>query len=575
MTDTASKTTDGTPGSLVSPCAVRLARVAGKLRTFRRDESGVMIAYSVVFFLIMLIIGGIGVDFMHYEMKRTRLQNTLDRAVLAAADMQQPLDPAAVVEDYLAKAGLNATLTAAPTVNAGLNYRDVTAGATLIVPTQFIHMLGFDSLVAPALAQAEEKIEAVEIALVLDISGSMGSNNRLVNLKPAAREFIDAVMDLTQAGGVSVSIVPYNTQVNAGETLLQHYDVSNEHNFSNCVNFEDQHFDSAALDPAESLERTMHFDMFSYYSGETDPSNPSYPPNGSELPKPVCPTRAGSEITVMSTDAAALKNQINALTAGGNTSIDIGMKWAATLLDPGTRPVITQMIADGDVNAFNAGRPLDYGTPNTMKVIVVMTDGQNTNQYKLPDTMRDARSDVYYFPGEPGRISIRYNRSSPEKFYYPHSDTWNTKPYGWSGDFIDDNNDGEPDDGVVSVVQRLSYQELFAWYSVAQNARYHYGPLEQTLGGDGYGRAWDEWYSNLPEVVNGTMKDTRLQNICGAAKTEGVMIYAIGFEATSNGNSQLRNCASSPSHFFNATGVSIRDVFQAIAISIAQLRLTQ
>ncbi|MDU8929990.1 pilus assembly protein [Alisedimentitalea sp. MJ-SS2] len=519
------------------------------LRRFARDESGVMIAYSVFFFLIMLIVGGIGVDFMHFEMKRTRLQNTLDRAVLAAADLQQTLDPAAVVEDYLAKASINATLSSAPTVNTGLNFRDVAAHATLNVPTQFIHMLGIDTLSAPAAAQAEEKIEAVEIALVLDVSGSMRSNNRLVNLKPAAREFIDTMLGLAAPGDVNVSIIPYNTQVNAGETLLKHYNVSNEHSYSHCVNFDTADFGTAALMTAQSLERTMHFDMFTYSSG-------SFPPVASDLNSPICNTAAYSEIMTMEVNGTTLKNQIDALQAGGNTSIDIGMKWAATLLDPGTRPVITQMITDGDVDAVNAGKPLGYDEPNSLKVIVVMTDGQNTSQYMLPDHMRGTMSNVLYDTDSGRRSILVAHTDGTIEYFWVDDETMNPEPYG--------NHDPGPKTAV-----RLSYQQLFAYNSVASNARYTYGPYL------GLGTAWDTWYTNLPDRVNGTEKDARLQSICSAVKDNNVVVYAIGFEATANGNAQLSKCASSPSHFFNATGVSITDVFQSIAVSIAQLRLTQ
>ena len=544
-----------------------------------------MVAYSLFFLLIMLIIGGIGVDFMHYEMSRTRLQNTLDRAVLAAADLQQTLDPVAVVQDYLNKADVGATLHGVPTVNSGLNYRDVTANAQMAVPTQFIHMLGFSSLIAPAHAQAEEKIEAVEISLVLDISGSMNSNNRLINLKPAAKEFIDAVMALTETGGVTVSIIPYNTQVNAGATLLSYYNVSDEHTFSNCVNFDTPDFSTPALSAAQALKRTMHFDHFTYYEARTPgywdraannwppqsdaTAQPTLPMQGWELPIPVCPTWDGTEITVMSPDATALKNKIDALVANGNTSIDVGMKWAMTLLDPGTRDVITDMIADGHVSPLNAGKPLAYDTLDALKVIVVMTDGQNTPQFMLPEAQRTGTSDVYYYAGStPGVYSIRAGTGT-NKFFYPHNGNWANKPYGFPGTFVDDDNDGYDDNGTLSLVTRLSYADLYAQVSQAYNARYIYGPLMGTSA------AWSQWYTNAVNSVSGSDKDARLQSICSTARHEGVVIYAIGFEATANGNTQLRNCASSPAHFYPATGTNITDVFQAIAASITQLRLTQ
>ena len=58
-----------------------------------------------------------------------------------------------------------------------------------------------------------ESIGNVEISLVLDVSGSMRNNNRLVNLKRAAKEFVQTMDDNTEDGKMSISIVPYSTQV--------------------------------------------------------------------------------------------------------------------------------------------------------------------------------------------------------------------------------------------------------------------------------------------------------------------------------------------------------------------------
>lgn len=66
-----------------------------------------------------------------------------------------------------------------------------------------------------------------------------------------------------------------------------------------------------------------------------------------------------------------------------------------------------------------------------------------------------------------------------------------------------------------------------------------------------------------------------MQNVCTAAKNQGIVIWAIGFEVTTDGDSQLRDCASSPSHFFDVEGAEITSAFQSIARQINQLKLTQ
>lgn len=530
--------------------ARKRARALAAAHNFGRDESGVMIAFSIFFFLIILLVAGIGVDLMRFEMERTKLQNTLDRAVLAAADMQQTLDPTSVVMDYFAKANLNATLDT-PSVNSGLNFREVSALAHMNVPTQFMHMMGVDTLVAPALATAEEAIEGIEVVLVLDVSGSMGSNNRLVNLKPAASEFVDTVLALAPAGKVSVSIVPYNTQVATGAALLSHYNRSDAHNFSYCVNFEAADFSTTALSTGQPLEQTAHFDI------NTDSGGSSLPPSPTDLARPVCSILPASQIKVMSNNATALKNQINAFVSGGNTSIDVGMKWASALVDPGTRAVIDAMIADGDVDPHNAGRPVSFSEPGVLKVIVVMTDGQNTSQWMLRDDLRTGLSDVWFNDSQ-NRYSIRMT-GGPNQFYWVGANVWQDHAFG--------NGSGETGPAV-----RLTNQQLFALNSTRRVATEIYDPAYANLG---LGSAEDDWHNLAREFVPDVVKDTRLQSICSAAKGNDVVIYSIGFEATANGEIQMRNCASSPSHFFDVNGVEISSAFQAIAASIAQLRLTQ
>ena len=117
------------------------------LKRFRQDEDGVMVMFAVYVFLMMLIVGGIGIDVMRFERDRTRVQYTLDRAVLAAADLDQQLNPQSVVEDYFAKANLSEYLSSV-SVDEGLGYRIVSGTAETTFATQFMHMAGVDSLTA-------------------------------------------------------------------------------------------------------------------------------------------------------------------------------------------------------------------------------------------------------------------------------------------------------------------------------------------------------------------------------------------------------------------------------------------
>lgn len=535
-------------------------RCSASAARFARDESGVLAVPAIIFVVLMLMVGGIGIDLMWMERDRTRLQYTLDRAVLAAADLDQPLPAAEVVEDYLTKAGLGEYYTEPEVSPPMLGYKSVAASISTTYDTTYMHLAGVEQLPLVASARAEEAIGAVEISMVLDISGSMNSNKRLQNLKTAAHSFINQITASTDTSNLSISIVPYATQVNAGEALLGKFENADfdglskdEWNYSHCINFIKDQFSKHTLYSDEVMQRTAHFDTFTYSEGP--------------ITFPVCPTRDGSEILPLSNDAAELHAQIDKLTAAGNTSIDIGMKWGSALLDPSVRNVVQALADDGVISSDFAARPTDYGSGDTLKIIILMSDGENTNQYMLNPSRRTGLSDVWYNASE-DRYSV-YHSNGTKNYYWPHNGTWNSEPYGngqtctsWSyyyGTCL------SWSDQPGTAVQ-LTYPELFAQASLAYIAQYIYTYSSS---------AWADWYHAGRYFHNRVAKDQHTKHICDITKDQGVIVYAVGFEAPRNGTRVLKDCASSPAHFFDVDGLEISDAFSSIATSIRQLRLTQ
>ncbi len=145
--------------------------LAAKAARFARAEDGIMTIWVLVMIMLMVMVGGIQLDFMRHQMERSRLQAVSDRAVLAAADLDQTLAPKAVVADYFAKSGMSSFLSNV-TVAEGLNFRTVTVDASKEMETPYLRKFGIESLTVPARSVAEERVANVEISLVLDISGS-------------------------------------------------------------------------------------------------------------------------------------------------------------------------------------------------------------------------------------------------------------------------------------------------------------------------------------------------------------------------------------------------------------------
>ena len=528
-----------------------LRRGAQSLRAFRRDDSGVMAYPTVAFFLAMLAVGGIGVDLMRMERDRTVLQYTLDRAVLAAADLDQTQPPAVVVQDYLNKAGLGEYYQE-PIVESGLGYKRVQATIDATFEAHLLRFSNGNDLPVFATSQAEESIDGLEISLVLDVSGSMNSNSRLSNLKVAAKDFIDTMVANTTDGKMSISVVPYATQVSLPDDLIDQYTTVGENPYSNCINFEAAEYNSASLSTLDTLERSMHFTPWGYSNRDMR----TYYSSPRLINSPVCDERASREILPLQKDATTLKNFIQNLSAGGNTSIDVGMKWGTALLDPSARPAISAISTGigASVPGDFSDRPAEYSDSDTIKIIVLMTDGQNTSQYYVDDDHRDGPSGVWY--NSHYKSYSTYDSRYGGRYFFHYNNNWYNEPYG--------NGSGQSGTAV-----ELNYAELFARTSLKYIYRYIFYEWMNFYD------ARDDWYYGIYSSHGNSTKNARTRSVCEAAKAKGIVVYTIGFEAPSNGVAVLRDCASSDAHYFDVDGLEIKDAFASIATSIRQLRLTQ
>ncbi len=515
-----------------------------RARGFGRDQSGTLIVWFMFMVIGILMAVGLGLDMFRTENLRSHMQNTVDRAILAAADLEQERDTEAVVRDYFDRAGLPGDKVRVST-RESVNEKVVSAALTADLGTRFIRLIGVNTLPAPAAGTAVESLTDVEISLVLDNSGSMGwnGNHRLNLLKPAAKDFIDTVVKPGPNGGpstVSVSIVPFSTQVNAGPLLGGALTLSDEHDYSHCAEFAADSYGGAAVSTTQTIARAGHFDIWTWDSPV-------------DTHGVICPFDASRHITAWSQDKAALKAGIDAMWAGGNTSIDIGAKWGAALLDPAFRPALDTLVAEGEVAANLSGRPFDYGRGNTLKVLVVMSDGQNTEQYRLRDGYAAGPSPVWIDPAS-GIVSY-HDAGRGEYFVFAGTDL-SAQPGGsWAA---------EPAGGAAA--DRLDWPEVWARWSVRYFARHVKTPA---IGGD-----WGAHYYAVFDSVGAATKNARTSEICAAARAAGAVVYSIGMDTYGQGDATLEDCAGDSLRFFDVEAADIGAAFASIARQINQLRLT-
>ena len=348
------------------------------LRQFRRDEGGALIVFALLLFVLMVMKAGLAVDLMRYENTRVRLQNAFDRSTLAAAALSQKQDRAAVVRDYMTKAGL-ADQLASVSVTTGQNATTVATIGRADTEPMFLYKPGIRDLDALSRSTAEQSITDLEIALVLDISGSM-SGAKIASLKVAARTFVDKIMASDPDHRASITIVPYNAQVNIGADLVSAFNVSHENGVANntCIEIPEAAFDRLALSQTDPLPMMAYADITS----STGRSNAFVAPTDRNHAVPShddanCRTSRVNVVRLPSNDRDTLKAQIAALEVGGKTSITPGMKWGATLIDPSMRPAYARFADEGKIPANLPNRPFAYDDGGAVKIIVLMTDGEH------------------------------------------------------------------------------------------------------------------------------------------------------------------------------------------------------
>ena len=528
-------------------------------RRFFRDEDGALIIFTLMLFVLMIMMGGLAVDLMRFEQKRTKLSNTLDRCTLMAASLTNDLDPESVVRDCVDKMGMSDQL-AEVEVTQGLNFRDVRTTGVVDTKPFFMHMVGVDDFDARGASRAEQRITNVEIMLVLDVSGSM-QGAKIANLRTAASEFVETLLASDTEGRFSVTIVPYNAQVNLGPVLLAKYNATHQHGVANvnCLEVPVSAYGSLALPRTLPMPMSAYADLTNgtnqaiTYVGWADTSL-SRQTAGS----PWCRNTRANIVRLPSNDVNQLQAQINGLQAGGNTSIMLGMKWGVTLLDPSARGMFSELISENAIPAKFAGRPFDYTDDQAMKVIVLMTDGEHVAHNKTNDAFKTGSSPIWRSLGD-GNYSIHHpTRVGTNKFWVPHRTEWRAAAWNSGAGF------DQLDWNEVWANQRQSW---VAWQLYARAL----GTTNSTRT-KAYIAAMTSFQS---EYASKDAMNTQLQQSCALVKAQDVTVYGIAFEAPVNGQAQISQCASSPSHYFNAQGLEIQTAFRAIASNITQLKLTQ
>ena len=185
------------------------------------DNRGTIASGFATLLVPATLMVGCAVDYTRALAQRSTLQHAVDSAVLAAAlhsaegsGSAQAAGSAAFAANF--PDGGSVVITQ-PTARPG-----VTRGeATATVDTSFLRIGGIMNVPIGATAESKafSNASAIEIALVLDNTGSM--SNDMLSLKAAATNLTNTLFNSAQGNpNFKMSVVPYVAAVNPGKTFL-------------------------------------------------------------------------------------------------------------------------------------------------------------------------------------------------------------------------------------------------------------------------------------------------------------------------------------------------------------------
>lgn len=190
-------------------------------KCFLTDKNGVVAIMFGLMFPVIIASMGIGYDLAQAYMARSRLTQALDAAGLAAGGSVG--DDAALqarFESYIQANYPEAELGTLQGLHFSQVGNDIYVNGTIRVDTDFMQWFGRDYIDVDARSVIHREMQSIEVALVLDNTGSM-DGTKLDKLKEAATSLInilEAAAERTDdPESVKMSIVPYNMTVNVGE----------------------------------------------------------------------------------------------------------------------------------------------------------------------------------------------------------------------------------------------------------------------------------------------------------------------------------------------------------------------
>ncbi len=375
--------------------------------SYLRNEVG---ALAVAFSLAIPVVvasAGFSIDVADAYLVKQRLSHAVDAAALAAAaSATTTADLNARVQEFFLLNYPPDKIGAPYSVQVKINGSDITVSATAKSATYFARVVGIDEMSVSESSTVTREIIGLEVALVLDVTGSMATNNNIATLRTAATNFTNILFaNAAYSDSVKIGLVPFSASVNVGPYGLGFLPSSTNSSKASATKYDGgtafvnnpskYTFDETSTTawwgcvlerptPQDTQIQTSGaawtWDMYRYTNAGAKDSSIR------KQSAAVNTSCNKSYVLPLTTAKTTILNNISKLAADGNTLSNVGMVWGYRLLSPEA--------------PFREG--VAWTNQDWRKVAILMTDGDNNNgevynaygQYntlKVTDDMLDAK----------------------------------------------------------------------------------------------------------------------------------------------------------------------------------------